>query len=148
MTLKLVYENSELLDYDYDAAMLLKKKHIKSLRWSWRVTWPKRMHMPMNIQLRARERDRERERQTDKEFTIDFTFYKVLIIMLFLWQSCAVFSSTLSSDSWSMPTVKQIWRKKHCWIIVTSVFFKHLKALWPSQITVNIGHYIWARNYW
>ncbi len=70
----------------------------------------------MNFVTRYRERERERapavmcfqqhsETRVRMEFTIDFTSYKVLIIMhyiimsLMFMQICAIFSSTLSSDS-------------------------------------------------
>ncbi len=66
--------------------------------------------MPVKLPAIARERERSpavmhilnsvlkhgQGKQT--KFTIDFTFYKVLIIMLCLWQICALFLSTLLSD--------------------------------------------------
>ncbi len=129
-------------------------------------------------ELREREREeRERERERERElppwcafnialtetrerrgFTIGFTFYKVLIIMLvslmFMADLCYIFIYIIkwfqkspvcfwsctkyeNNCNWSMHTVEQIWTKK-----------KHLKAIWPSQITVNIGHCIWPWNYW
>ncbi len=76
--------------------------------------------MPVNYVTRYIASERELPQwcalarwNTGKEFSIDFTFYKVLIIMLCLWQICAVFSSTLSSDSWNrLQVFKAIWSTK------------------------------------
>ncbi len=48
-----------------------------------------------------------------------------------------VFSKPYEVLNWSMPTVKQIWKRNHCCIIIGSVFLKkkHLKAIWPFQRT-------------
>ncbi len=46
--------------------------------------------------------------------------------------------------NWRMHTFEQIWRQKS---ILGFLKKKPLKALWPSQIAVNIGHCIWAWNY-
>ncbi len=84
-------------------------------------------------------------------FMADLCYIFIYIIKWFLKSPACFWSHTKYKNyfNWSMPTVKQIWRNTsllHYYRI--SIFLKkHLKAIWPSQITQSIsGHCIWAWN--
>ncbi len=127
--------------------------------------------MPVNYKLRDIARESERERthammcfqQRTKTwartgFTIDFTFYKVRIIM-FMADVCYIFIYIIkwflkspacfrshtkyeNNFNWSMPILLNKYdEKNHCWSFIGSVFKKnkHLKAIWLSQITQSIS---------
>ncbi len=114
----------------------------------------------MNIQgtLHASERERSRRdaisttHETRTRRGLDFTSYKVLIIM-FMADLCYIFIYVIkwflkspvcfrnhtkyeNNFNWNMPTVFHMMKKS----IFRFLKKKHLKTIWPSQITVNIGH--------